>query len=114
MPTKGSGTGIGLHEKGYPRIWRRGPLYGKLVHRVVMAAMCREFCHYPLGPDGIPVGFDTHHMNFDKRCFCRHNLLLIDHTLHYHADQDRRGYNRGVAWASHNGGGYQNFEEVED
>jgi hypothetical protein len=114
VPPKGSGTGIGLHEKGYPRYWRRGPLYSKLVHRVVMAAMCREFCYYPLGPDGIPPGFDVHHMDFNKLHWCHCNLLLIDHVLHYHADQPRRGYNLGVARAAGTNNGVTHFEEVED
>lgn len=112
MPRKGQGSGIGLHEKGYRRIWRRGPLYGKLEHRVVMAGMCREYCYYPLNGDGMPHGFDVHHQDFHKTHNCPSNLLLIEHVLHYHADQERRGYNAGVARAVDNG--LTNFEEVED
>lgn len=114
MPAKGSGTGIGLHEKGYPRYWRRGPLYGKLVHRVVMAEMCEVFCYYPLGPDGIPPGFDVHHIDFNKLHYCGCNLLLIDHLLHTLLDQSRRNYNGSVYRANGTGDGVRGFEEVED
>ena len=114
MPPKGSGSGICLHSKGYPRYTRLGPHRDKLVHRVVMAAMCREFCYYPLGPDGIPLGFDVHHFDFRKTHWCPSNLLLIDHILHYHADQPRRGYNLGLARANGRGNGLTHFEEVED
>jgi len=95
MAVKGSGTGIRIHAKGYPRYSRRGPLRDRLVHRMVMSTMCRESCYYPLGEDGLPPGFDVHHVDFDKRHYCPSNLLLIEHKLHYHADYDRRNYNRG-------------------
>jgi hypothetical protein len=99
---------VGLHEKGYRRIWRRGPLYSKLEHRVVMAAMCREHCYYPLNGDGIPPGFDVHHLDFRKTHNCPSNLLLIEHTLHYHADQLRRNTLR---W---DGEPPVNFEDCDD
>lgn len=103
MPRKGSGTGIRIHAKGYPRYSRRGPLRDKLVHRVVMAGMCAEFCYYPLGKNGIPGGFDVHHIDFDKRNWCHCNLLLIEHRLHYHTDQDRRMLNQA-----------KHFEDADD
>lgn len=103
MAVKGSGTGIRIHCKGYPRYSRRGPLRDQLVHRVVMAAMCQESCYYPLGKDGLPPGFDVHHVDFNKRHWCGCNLLLIEHTLHYHADRDRRLWNQA-----------RHFEETDD
>lgn len=103
MPSKGSGSGIRIHAKGYPRYSRRGLLRDKLVHRVVMAGACQEFCYYPLNGDGLPPGFDVHHQDFDKMHWCLHNLLLIEHTLHYHADSGRRLWNQA-----------RHFEETDD
>ena len=114
MPRKGSGPGFGLHEKGYLRCWRRGPDYGRLAHRMVMAELCRIWCYYPLAADGIPHGFDVHHTDMNKTHNCPSNLLLIEHTFHYHADQERRGNNRGVDLAASTDNGLTNFEEVED
>lgn len=90
MPARGSGSGIRIHMKGYPQYVRRGPLRGKLVHRVVMARLCAEFCYWPLAEDGLPPGFDIHHVDFNKRNWCHCNLLLMDKVLHSYADLDRR------------------------
>ena len=103
MAVKGSGAGIRIHAKGYPRYSRRGPSRDRLVHRVVMAAMCRESCYYPLAEDGLPPGFDVHHVDFYKRNWCHSNLLLIEHMLHYHADRSRRALNQG-----------RHFEDTDD
>lgn len=112
MPKKGSGAGFGRHDKGYLRCWRRGPDYGRLAHRMVMARVCAEFCYYPLAADGLPSGFDLHHIDFDKTHNCPSNLLLLEHTFHYYADQDRRAYNCSLARASD--AELINFEDLDD
>jgi hypothetical protein len=70
-----------------------------------MARLCAEFCYYPLGDDGLPPGFDVHHVNFDKLNYCHCNLLLIETALHSAMDQGRR--------AAIQYGGYQDFEGVD-
>lgn len=105
MPRKGSGTGVSMHEKGYLRRWRRGPNRGQLVHRMVMAELCRIWCYYPLNGNGLPHGFDVHHVDFSKTHNCPANLLLIEHTLHTAADQLRRN---DLRWP------LCNFEDVDD
>jgi hypothetical protein len=106
VPVKGSGRGWCLHPKGYPVYTRRGPLRKKLVHRVVMAAMCAEYCYYPLAEDGLPAGFDVHHLDFDKLHYCGGNLLLIEASLHSAMDQSRRA---DIRW-----GNGRHFEDVEE
>jgi hypothetical protein len=106
MPAKGTGRGWCLHAKGYPMVTTRGPNRNKLVHRVVMAAICREWCYYPLGPDGLPPGFDVHHLDFNKLNFCYCNLLLIQTELHAATNQAQ---GNAVRW----GNGHRNFEEVD-
>jgi hypothetical protein len=88
---KGSGTGMVVNEWGYLRYTRRGPLRNRLVHRAVMAEMCREFCYYPLNGNGLPAGMEVHHQDFDRRHNCRANLVLLDPALHFHADSFPRG-----------------------
>ncbi len=82
-----------LHAKGYLQFTRRGVLRGVLVHRHVMAQLCRVFCFYPLAEDGLPTGFDIHHIDWNKQHNCPHNLLLMDKALHSYADLYRRMQN---------------------
>lgn len=90
MPVRGAGTGTCITAKGYVRITRRGPDRNKLVHRMVMAAMCREWCYYPLGLDGVPEGMEVHHQDFGHAHNCRPNLVLLDPFLHLHMDRAPR------------------------
>ena len=93
MPRRpaGSGAGTYLTEKGYVRIGRRGPLRDKLLHRVIMAQTCREFCFWPIDAEsGIPFGMEVHHADFDKLHNCPQNLMLLDPSLHLHMHQKER------------------------
>jgi hypothetical protein len=90
MPARGTGTGTCITAKGYVQITRRGPGRNKLEHRLVMAGMCREFCYWVLGADGIPPGMETHHQDFGRAHNCRSNLILLDPVLHFHMDRGPR------------------------
>lgn len=92
MRRLGSGKGYYITDKGYAKSTRRDTS-GKYIHRLVMARLCRHQCYYPLGKDGLPVGFDVHHIDFDKLHNCPCNLLLMEHSLHFHADIDSRRVN---------------------
>jgi hypothetical protein len=84
MPTRGSGTGVHLHEKGYLRVGRRGPYRGWLVHRVVMLEMCQEFCYYelPENKTKLPVGMTVEHLDHKRTHNCSQNLMLLDKRIH--------------------------------
>lgn len=87
MSQKGSGVGYYVDKQGYLRITRRGAWHNKFVHRKVMSEMCSVYCfHKPLNSDGLPEGFDVHHIDMRKQHNCPGNLLLIDHNLHYAMD----------------------------
>jgi len=70
------------NEKGYPKCRTRGPFYQWYAHRVVMMLMCREYCHYPLLPTGLPDGFQVEHQDHNRAHFCPSNLILLQTELH--------------------------------
>ncbi len=102
MPRPGTGPGVCVTAKGYLRITRRGPHRDKLVHRVVMAGLCRQFCYYPLNGGGLPEGMEVHHQDFDKTHNCPSNLLLLDPALHSEMDMAARARKWGFRYV--NGG----------
>lgn len=93
---KGSGKGYRINNKGYVQVIRRGLDRWKYVHRLAVAKLCREFCFHVLSEDGLPAGFDVHHIDFDKQHNCPGNLLLIEHALHYHMDVKERRNDLGI------------------
>lgn len=86
MPRRGAGSGVCLSQKGYLQVTRRGPDRNKYVHRLVAAAMCREWCYYPVGEDGLPEGMEVHHADFNKLHNCPSNLILVDSAFHLYMD----------------------------
>jgi len=104
MPSRGSGMGTCITHKGYVQITRRGPQRNRLVHRLVMAGMCLEFCYWPLGADGVPNGMEVHHQDFHPAHNCQSNLILLDPALHVHDNGRVRGAVAAVAVRDTGGG----------
>lgn len=88
---------------------RRGPLRNKLMHRLAMADLCREWCYYLLKEDGLPAGFDVHHVDFNRLNYCSCNLLLLQTKLHMATNRMQAEAVRQSQSAS-----YTNFEAVID
>lgn len=75
-----------LNEKGYVRI-SHGPDRGKYEHRVIMAALCAEFCYYTHSPlwdyrAGLPLGFHVEHIDHVRTHNCPSNILLLQDVIH--------------------------------
>jgi hypothetical protein len=98
MGRRGTGAGTCLTSKGYLQVTRRGPDRNKLAHRMIMAAMCRESCYWPLGSDGLPPGMEVHHQDFDRTHNCPSNLVLLNPSLHLHMDRAPRSNRDRLAY----------------
>ena len=61
-----------INEKGYPRI-NSGKHVDEYLHRAVWEEVSGQ---------KIPEGFQVHHMNFDKLCWCPSNLVAVGPGLH--------------------------------
>jgi hypothetical protein len=70
-----------VNQNGYKQLWTVEH-YGKYEHRVVMAELCKEFCVYELGGDGLPEGMEVHHMDWNKQHNCPGNLMMVDIAIH--------------------------------
>lgn len=73
--------GVHVSMKGYLR-YSSAPHRHKYVHRVLMSEMCREFCFYELGDDGLPYGFTVEHIDHNRQHNCTGNLLLLEKVIH--------------------------------
>ena len=63
---------------GYLRIFsKKEGNRGKYIHRVVAEEAWKEATGKEL-----PEDKEIHHINWNKECFCRENLLILDRRLH--------------------------------
>ena len=72
-----------LNRRGYWRIATRGKFRGKYLHRVLFELMAQRH---------ILEGYQIHHQNFNKQCFCPHNLIELPAVMNPNPVQHRDPY----------------------
>lgn len=70
--------GIHRHVKGYLR-YSAGANRGKMVHRVVVESLDKEGPCHLRGP---LAAAEIHHLNWNRRCNCPWNLLVLFNGIH--------------------------------
>jgi hypothetical protein len=80
-----------LTAQGYVRL-KSGPWRYWLEHRAVVARNLADNTISPgVMPREIPDGWEVHHMDFNRRHNCSHNLLLLHPAFHEHARHPSNG-----------------------
>jgi hypothetical protein len=84
-----------VNADGYVR-YSVSPHRGKYEQRVILAALCAEFCYYQINSrTGLPDGLTVEHLDHNRTHNCHCNLMLLDERIHgYISRKDRPGRRR--------------------